>query len=205
MQAVITAVFAFLNTALLSGFFFNRFDMDIGLAFLFDERRVAPMIMLAYGLPVAAFGYGLVLRYLQHTPAGQTRFPRFAFTEFENAEMDQLWQNLSVLIVCLLPLAAFGWAWFEFATHGEVWRNDGTYTEVSRWAPVPFELVYTDRWHDYRYGELNAARTGRKTDNGASFLPFWHSVIWMGGMSLCVAIQVLRITGQYLRRKTLPD
>lgn len=203
MQAVITAVFAFLNTALIAGFMYNSWDIDFGLASLFDERPVAPMIMIAFGLPVAAFGYWLVGKYLKFVSAEHSAFPRFAFTEFDNTELDMLWQKLSMLLICLLPLVGFGWAWFEFATHGQAWKNDGSFAEVSLWRPVPFELVYTDRWNDYKFGDIAAARTPGNGMTGASFLPFWHSVVWMGGMSLLVVWQSASCLLAFLRRR--PD
>ncbi|WP_323767076.1 hypothetical protein [Antarctobacter sp.] len=212
MQGIITAIFTFLITALIAGFMYAQWDVDLGLAALFDERVAAPVILLGFGLPIAAFGYWLVRLYMTHVPPETAVFPRFGFVDLDTPALDLLWQRLSMLMICLLPLCGFFWAWLRFIDHGSAWINDGSFAEVSRWHPVPARTVLCDLahsfgladpcqgWDSYRFGNLAEARDPATDVSGVSFLPFWHSVLWMGGLSVLVLIQSIGLILRYRRR-----
>lgn len=212
MEKLISTVFSFLILALIAGLFFAQLRVEFGIHELFPDRMAAPLILLAFGLPIAAFGYWLVSRFMRHVSPDRAAFPRYFITEFDEPELDRMWQRISMLIVCVVPLLFFAWAWMWFLNHGAAWLNDGTSAppRVDRWEMVPFNLVYCDAlhtfglgpeckgWDAYRFGDLAAVENGK---GGVSFLPFWHPVLWLIPMTAVVVLQSVRLIDLYRRRR----
>ena len=196
MQRLISAVFAFLILGLVAGFALFRWSLPLESASLYTDRPAVPFVMLAFGLPVAVWGYWLVHRFLTFVPAEDAAFPRFVVTEFETAELDRLWQGHSVLVLCLLPLAGFCWAWWELCTEAQAWVRVMPDQSVNLWLTSE-ACPLTDDW--------NRCRLGADGKGGVSFVPFWHSVVWCGGLSVIVAAQIGAALWRYgLRRRTRP-
>ncbi len=199
LQAVITTVFAFLILAMIAGFAEVQWRMGWDQAGLFPERPAVALTLLMFGLPIALYGYWLVGRFLRFVPAHEAAFPRFALTRFETPQLDRLWQWHSLALICVLPVIGFAWAWHEFCTDGQAWLNDGSHTQVSPWEMLESCGLMAD-WNQCRFGNLTAAQQPGSTENGVSFVPFWFSVVWAGGLSALVLGQVLACLVRFARR-----
>jgi hypothetical protein len=191
MQRLISGVFLVLNVGLLVGF-----AILAGAPLPGPEPNAAgsanvAFVMLAFGSPLAVYGYWLVHRFLTFVPAEEAAFPRFFLQDMEAPELDRIWQAHSVVLIVLMPAALLTLAWWFFCTRAVALTGGGAVINlwmISELCPL------TRPWGTCRLG-----------DTGIAFVPFWHSVIWCGGFSLGALLQIGGAVKRYMqRRRTRP-
>lgn len=191
MQRLISSVFLVLNLGLVVGFAYVAGAPVPGTEPNATDSADMAFVMLAFGSPLAVYGYWLVHRFLTFVPAQEAAFPRFFLQEMEAPELDRIWQAHSVVLIVLMPLALLAFAWWIFCTEAVALTAGGAVVDLWLISDV---CPLTRSWGTCRLG-----------DTGPAFVPFWHSVVWCGGFGLVMLLQIGWAVTRYMqRRRTRP-
>jgi len=198
MQKLMSALVAFLLTAMIAGIFYQQHGQ--GTPIFFTERSSVPPVVLTFGPVIMIFVLWLYRVFLKETPATDRLAPRFFESDIVSGRLGYLWEKISVFVMLVLPVIGFLYFWERF-DKGIAWP-----LEVGRLCDLPADTVlspvdlYTPTdplWYGfkarYRYGSYGMITPGapaRETcalPNGVDYYPFTQPLL-MAGLSGAVML-----------------